>query len=146
MPVPSLAQKAALAHYSIYEDDIVEMGPPHGNVGVDYSGWSTPAKVIQRAIRRRIRARSTIQRIMRGLSARLRMYVGTMFPDSRHAVHRQSGDRRRPRLYHQVQPSYLWYNYPGPRNTPLVKKRASILRILREYTGRPVNMAWHCPF
>ena len=144
MPVPSLAQKAALAHYSIYEDDIVEMGPPHGNVGVDYSGWSTPAKVIQRAIRRRIRARSTIQRIMRGLSARLRMYVGTMFPDSRHAVHRQSGDRRRPRLYVGARPSYLWYNN-GVR-TPLVQRRASILTTLQQYTGRPVNMAWHYPF
>ena len=143
MPVPSLAQKAALAHYTIYEDDIVEMGPPHGNVGVDYSGWSTPAKVIQRAIRRRIRARSTIQRIMRGLSARLRMYVGTMFPDSRSA-YRQSGDRRRPRLYHQVQPSYRWYNN-GVR-TPLVQRRASILTTLQQYTGRPVNMAWHYPF
>ena len=142
MPVPSLAQKAALAHYHMYEDDIVEMGPPHGNVGVDYSGWSTPAKVIQRAIRRRIRARSTIQRIIRGLSARLRMYVGTIIPGR--SAYRQSGDRRRPRLYHQVQPSYLWYNN-GVR-TPLVQRRASILTTLQQYTGRPVNMAWHYPF
>ena len=143
MPIPSLAQKAALAHYTIYRDDIVEMGPPHGNVGVDYSGWSTPAKVIQRAIRRRIRARSTIQRVMRGLSARLRVYVGTMFAASRHAVHRQLGDRRRPRLYVGARPSYHWYNFNGSGDTPLVRRRSSMLTAVSQYTGRPVNMAWH---
>ena len=39
MPVPSLVQKAGLAHFHMYEDDIVEL--PGGDVSVDFSGRRT---------------------------------------------------------------------------------------------------------